>query len=59
MQREQGFAQHGNATVWTAGRASTNVMQESHPYALVAVHSTGTTTTQPRNNVISSAAMVR
>lgn len=43
MQRIQGFAQQGGQSVFTAGHESTNVVQESFPYATVTVFLTGTT----------------
>ena len=44
MQRAQGFAQQGNRVVWTSGLTSTNLVQESWPFATVTVYLTGTTT---------------
>lgn len=44
MQRAQGFAQQGSQVVWTAGRASATLVQESAPYATIRVYLTGTTT---------------
>lgn len=44
MNRAQGFAEQGAQVVWTAGIASTTVVQASAPYATIRVYLTGTTT---------------
>lgn len=47
MQRAQGFAQQGNAVVWTAGQSSETLVLESAPFATITVFYTGTTTLAP------------
>lgn len=44
MQRVSGFAEQGANVVWTMGHMSSNVVQESFPFAKIAVYLTGTTT---------------
>jgi hypothetical protein len=43
MQRAQGFAEQGGKTVFTAGIASTTLVQTSAPFAAITVFFTGTT----------------
>ena len=47
MMRAQGFAQQGDGVVWTAGTASTNVVQTSYPFAIITVYYSGTTILAP------------
>lgn len=47
MERAQGFAEQGNRHVWTAGHPSSNVFQESAPFATIFVFFTGTGTLAP------------
>src|SRR5215475_377329 len=44
MQRCSGFAQQGASLVWTSGISSSNLVQDSWPFACITVFLTGTTT---------------